>query len=546
MGNMQREGIDFGATFSPTVRGEQVRLLIALGAQLYGRQLRKAGRIHDVTVIGVSNVLGIGDVKDAYLHSALDEDNVLTELPPGSVSERSAPPGFKVLARQLKAHPGLRQAGRAWYRTVRAKLLERGYVQSLVAPCIFNRDLANDGFLSIGIFVDDLVGLNGSDDPDAFRGLAASLESCFEVKVTVLDRFLGAQYDVEPHGVRMHLSLYIEGMLTRFEMSDCKAERNPEAQRGDAEGPPDETLLTHKQIKHYQEMTGAIMYCGTTCRPDLAHAVGMLARRMSSPRVCDVVAAKRVLRYLKGARTLGILYRFETDADFPGLMCHCDADWAGDVEGRRSTSGFVVKYNGAAISWSSQLQAVVACSSCESEYISCSEAGREVSYLRELASFVNSAQPGPTHIYTDNQGALSLIETGTAHKRTKHISVKAHWIRAAQENGTIKVMKVHTDDNFSDIMTKATTTGTFVKHVANLMVGPAAAAATAAAVAEPAAAKGTAAAAATAAAVAEPAAAAAAERVVAAKPAAAHAAASSKPRAGKQAAKARARGGPQT
>jgi hypothetical protein len=214
------------------------------------------------------------------------------------------------------------------------------------------------------------------------------------------------------------------------------------------------------------------------------------------------------------------------------------ADWAGEVEGRRSTGGYVVKYNGAAISWSSQLQAVVACSSCESEYISCSEAGREVSYLRELASFVNSAQPGPTHIYTDNQGALSLIETGTAHKRTKHISVKAHWIRAAQENGTIKVMKVHTDDNFSDIMTKGTTTGTFVKHVANLMVGPAAAAATAAAVAEPAAAKGTAAAAATAAAVAEPAAA-AAERVVAAKPAAAHAAASSKPRAGKQAAKAR-------
>jgi hypothetical protein len=68
----------------------------------------------------------------------------------------------------------------------------------------------------------------------------------------------------------------------------------------------------------------------------------------------------------------------------------------------------------------------VACFSCEAVYIAASECGREVSYLRELTSFVNSAQPGPTLIFGDNAGALSLIETGTARKRTKHIAVKYH------------------------------------------------------------------------------------------------------------------------
>jgi hypothetical protein len=105
---MQREGIDFGETFSPTVRGEQVRLLIAIGAQLFGNKLKEIGAIKDVTVIAVSSILGVGDVRNAYLHSPLEEDNVLTELPPGCPPTRVAPPGWKVLARQVKAHPGLK------------------------------------------------------------------------------------------------------------------------------------------------------------------------------------------------------------------------------------------------------------------------------------------------------------------------------------------------------------------------------------------------------------------------------------------------------
>jgi hypothetical protein len=218
-------------------------------------------------------------------------------------------------------------------------------------------------------------------------------------------------------------------------------------------------------------MVGALMFASTTCRPDIAHAVGMLARKMSAPRSCDDAAARRVFRYLQGTKGLGILFKFAVDASFPGLVAYCDSDWAGDTEGRRSTCGFVVLYNGAAVAWSSQLQSVVAMSSCEAEYIAASETAREVSYLRELTQAVKNPQPGPTTIFGDNQGALQLIESPSAHKRTKYIDVKYHYVRVAQERRVIKMEKIHL--NYSDIIRKATGTSTFCRHVSALMTGAA-------------------------------------------------------------------------
>jgi len=103
-GNMQRPGIDFKETFSPTVRAEQIRLMIAVGARVHGERLRKCAD-PQVAVLSISDVLSVGDVKDAYLNSRLEEDNVLTELPPGFESELSVPDGFKVAARQFGLTP---------------------------------------------------------------------------------------------------------------------------------------------------------------------------------------------------------------------------------------------------------------------------------------------------------------------------------------------------------------------------------------------------------------------------------------------------------
>jgi hypothetical protein len=106
----------------------------------------------------------------------------------------------------------------------------------------------------------------------------------------------------------------------------------------------------HADKTEYQALTGAIMYLMTSCRPDIAHAANMLARRMGRPRVKDVKTARRVLAYLNGTQQLGLMFKFKLGReDQEGLCAFADSDWANDPDERRSTSGYVVLLNGTPI-----------------------------------------------------------------------------------------------------------------------------------------------------------------------------------------------------
>lgn len=458
-GNLQQKGIDYTETFSPTVRPEQVRLLIAIAAQLQGT-LPASTQL---------SVLSKGDVVDAYLNSEL-EDPVLSQLPQGYRPSTTAPPGFKVVAENLKAHPGLRQAGRCWYENHRARLIERGFTACASAPCVFVKAYPDGGWLILGNFVDDLLFLNATSNPHAVKELVADLDQHYVVKLqSELEKFLGAEFVSLPEGIVMHLNQYIRGILERFNMADCRPSPTPEACQTDSAHQPDQSLLCRADIQLYQEITGALMFCATSCRPDISHAVNMLARRMATPRACDMTAARRVLRYLKGAAHLGLLFKSATDPVHPHLLAYVDADWASCTEGRRSTSGSIVFYNGSPISWSSGLQSIVALSSTESEYIALSSVCTEISYLRELTNYMHRPPVGPTTIFEDNQGAIHLVENPVHHKRTKHIDVRFHYVREAHERGVVRVSKIHTDLNKADIFTKATTAATFHRHVSAIM-----------------------------------------------------------------------------
>jgi hypothetical protein len=197
-------------------------------------------------------------------------------------------------------------------------------------------------------------------------------------------------------------------VLGRFGEDKSKAEPTPEPD-AKATNPESQALLQGSDKKLYHEITGALMFVMTTCRPDLGHAVNARARRMNRPRVCDLRAARHVLRYLQGTRRLGILFRFKPSAEQRGLVAYSDSDWAQDPEERRSTTGFITFYNGAAISWYCGLQTVVAASSCEAEYTALAECCREVSYLRTLVYFLHEPALGATKIMVDNQGAIDLV-----------------------------------------------------------------------------------------------------------------------------------------
>ena len=131
-----------------------------------------------------------------------------------------------------------------------------------------------------------------------------------------------------------------------------------------------------------------------------------------------------------------------------------DADWAGDVNTRRSTSGYVFQLGSSSITWSSRRQDTVAKSSTEAEYVSLSSATQEVIWLHRLLKNLGISVLFPTTIYEDNQGAIDISRNPKHHDRTKHIDVCHHFVRERVAAGDVSVVYCPTSEMTADIMTK--------------------------------------------------------------------------------------------
>ena len=159
-----------------------------------------------------------------------------------------------------------------------------------------------------------------------------------------------------------------------------------------------------------------------------------------------------MLRYLQATPTHGI--RFSGSGDGK-LIGYSDADWVGDIESGRSTSGYVFVLNGGCISWRSKKQRTVALSSTEAEYMALSEATQEAvwlkAFMRELGEDTGG---GALTVDEDNQGAIALAKNPEFHKRTKHIDIRYHFVREKVEDGQVALEYCPTQDMLADLMTK--------------------------------------------------------------------------------------------
>ncbi|XP_048228341.1 secreted RxLR effector protein 161-like [Ricinus communis] len=172
-------------------------------------------------------------------------------------------------------------------------------------------------------------------------------------------------------------------------------------------------------------MTDTQMLNGLVCAQQL-HFAMVFPQFIEKPCEGHLIAAKRILRYVKGTLSCGLMYKH--GAAF-SLSDFVDADWAGDVNDRRSTTGFCFTTGSAAISWCSKKQTTVALSSCEAEYVAATMATQECVWLKrlvqELVSTVNYLIP----IYCDNKSAIKLSENPVFHTRSKHIETHFHFVR---------------------------------------------------------------------------------------------------------------------
>ena len=136
------------------------------------------------------------------------------------------------------------------------------------------------------------------------------------------------------------------------------------------------------------------------------------------------------------------------------LNGYVDADWGGDTETRRSTSGYIFQVAGCTISWRSKRQAIVALPSTEAEYIAMSFATKEAIWLKRLLESLKVEQPKPTKLFEDNQGAIILSKNPSNHSRTKHIDLNCHVIREVIHRKQIDVEYCESNKMLADILTK--------------------------------------------------------------------------------------------
>ena len=236
----------------------------------------------------------------------------------------------------------------------------------------------------------------------------------------------------------LHLSQpkYLEGVLKRFNMLNCKPVSTPLET-----GKRFQKLLEDEEaidIRQYQEIIGCLTYAATTTHADIAAAVGILAHFMAKPRKTHWEGIKRVLHYLKGTLVHGLDYSsFDDDITLTG---YSDADWAGDLDTRRSTSGYLFQINGCTACWCSKRQMTVAKSSTEAEYIALSTSCQEANWLRMLLADIGFKKTSPTVIHKDNQSSIELTRNPKLHNHTKHIDVSLHFIREQVPSNAIEVL----------------------------------------------------------------------------------------------------------
>lgn len=239
----------------------------------------------------------------------------------------------------------------------------------------------------------------------------------------------------------------IDDLLDKYGMSDAKPKATPltpSATLSRDDGPPLNT-----QVCTYAALIGSLNYLAVCTRPDIAQAVGALARYMDAPTEAHWSAAKGVLRYLHGTRDMGIVY-----GNGMGLQGYCDADYASDVDSRRSTTAYVFTLYGGAITWASRRQPTIAASTTEAEFMAAAAATKEALWLRHLLSTFGF--PALTiHISGDNQAALALLKNPLGMQRAKHIDVLHRFARERVSRKEVAFSYCPTDRMMADALTKA-------------------------------------------------------------------------------------------
>ncbi|KAJ8899766.1 hypothetical protein K2173_019466 [Erythroxylum novogranatense] len=320
---------------------------------------------------------------------------------------------------------------------------------------LFVKTEEGNKILIVSLYVDDLI-FTGNDEV-MLKEFKSSMKEEFEMTdLGKMKYFLGVEVIQDEDGIFIHQKKYAGEILERFNLQNANDVKNPIvpgvklSKEGD--GNRVDCML-------YKQLIGSLMYI-TTTRPDLMFVVCLLSRYIMDPRDEHMQVAKRVLRYIKGTLGFGVFYKRGMTEE---LIVYTDSDYAGDIDNRRSTSGYAFLLSGGAVAWASKKQPVVTLSTIEAEFITATYCACQCVWMRRILEEFGVMQSGCTTILCDNSSTIKLSRNPVLHGRSKHIDVRFHFLRDLTKNEVVKLVHCGTNDQIANILTKPLKLEAFVR-----------------------------------------------------------------------------------
>ncbi|GKB97202.1 putative ribonuclease H-like domain-containing protein [Tanacetum coccineum] len=307
---------------------------------------------------------------------------------------------------------------RAWYETLSSFLLEKGFKRGTIDKTLFIKKNKSDIIL-VQVYVDDII--FGSTKKSMCTEFEEVMHKRFQMSsMGELTFFLGLQVKQQPGGVFISQEKYVADILKKFDFCSIKIATTPIESNKPLVKDEDGVEV---DVHEYRSMIGSLMYL-TASRPDIMFAVCACARFQVTPKASHLHAVKRIFRYLKHQPKLGLWY--PRDSPFE-LEAFSDSDYAGVSLDRKSITG------------GCQFLAAHCC-------------GQVLWIQNQMMdygfNFMN------TKIHIDNESTICVVKNPVYHSRTKHIEIRHHFIRDCYEKRLIDVLKIHTDANVAELLTK--------------------------------------------------------------------------------------------
>ena len=440
------------------------------------------------------------DISSAYLESYLDEDVYM--VPPEDLWVDGKPPkddqGRELVCKLQRGLYGLKQAGHLWSQCFKEFLLrdpkyQMGFTELTGDSNVYRKSFVLNGRqeeIIIGTYVDDSLILASS--PEARDWLMTRMNQRFPVNPNSTGTIsfeepglilsMNVRYDFGRGILQFDQKQSIEALATKLGLVGAAPRSLPIA--------PDCDLPKLKKaevdVNEYLSIIGSCLHICQVSRPDCSFAVGVLSRHSATPGVSHREAALNLVKYLYHTRGMFIQYKRSAAGNEPEVFgkgrregddkdmtieqrlvasvpksadnspdAYVDADYAGDTDTRRSTTGMVVMMNDGPICWQSRLQKLCAQSTAEAEIYAVVDASKEAIHIKLMCEELGIRPVGkPLRIWEDNNACIQLGHGLRGSKSAKHFEVRLRFLHERISLREIEFARISTVDQLADGFTK--------------------------------------------------------------------------------------------